>query len=49
MRRSTILIGLIGLIISACSPVNIDEPADSTTTSTTTPAVIGSAYQTFSN
>ncbi|MEX2424426.1 MAG: beta-propeller domain-containing protein [Acidimicrobiia bacterium] len=49
MRRSTILIGLIGLIISACSPVNIDEPAASTTTSTTPPAVIGSAFQTFEN
>jgi uncharacterized secreted protein with C-terminal beta-propeller domain len=48
MRRSTFLIGLMGLIISACGPGNIDEPADSTT-STTPGAVIGSAFQTFSN
>ena len=48
MRRSAILIGLIGLIISACGPVTVDEPSDSTS-STTNPAVIGSAFQTFSN
>lgn len=47
MRRITALLGLTGLILAACSPVTVDEPDDSTTT--LPPAIVGSAFQTFSN
>lgn len=48
MRRITALLGLTGLILAACSPVTVEEPDDPTTT-TPPPAIVGSAFQTFSN
>ncbi len=45
MRRSATLLGLLGLILTACSPATIDQPGSSTTV----PVIVGSAFQTFSN
>jgi hypothetical protein len=47
MRRTSALIGLLGLILAACSPAVVDDPDDSEPTDP--PAIVGSAFQTFSN
>jgi hypothetical protein len=49
MRRTSVLFGLLGLILAACSPVTVDEPGSSTTSTTSGQVIVGSAFQTFSN
>ncbi len=47
MRRTAALLGLLGLVLAACSPATIDEPDPAG--GTTAPRIVGSAFQTFSN
>lgn len=49
MRRTAVILGLLGLVLASCSPVTLDDPGSTTTTPSGDGAIVGAAFQTFSN